>query len=231
MTSVDQTYNRDTGGMKPMKRILNSLIAVMLVFCLASCGKSGGASDPAKAAVNAFLSSLKDGDLEKATSYTDASASDAVLNITRIMQDLSSTFEQMMGTALDDSVKEKINGFTSKLISFAYKSYDLEDSVKQEDGTYTVKAALEVFDNNSLNQAVRTLDLKNEIGALSQEYTKILMEKGAGEAQKYLYSQIITLYTENIDKIIANVTYMKKNAVFTVVETDGAFKIKDLKMD
>ena len=172
-----------------MKKFFALLLAVVLAFSVAACGeaKAPDRTEAIRTAADGFLSAIESGDFEKVSEFASEEVMDD-FNLDQLDGMVDSFFNEMGvdSSAIDESVKEKLNSFVETMKENFLTSYEIKD-VSEKDGKGIVKADLSLGFNFD---EIQNMDLSGDLEGIVSDYMTELVELAGDEAA--LMSKVIT---------------------------------------
>lgn len=199
-----------------MKKFLKVSLASILSMSLLACGTSD--ADKAKASVNTYLKSIKNGDYETVSSVLTSDLSDSFDSTLSYYEEIIDEYD------LSDETLKSVQSLISKMLQLTCSDYKVGEVTEVSDTEYEVSATVTTISYDNLD----ITDFEEE---LSEKYNFDSIDyEDSTEAE--LYDQLILMscsytseladyYMENGDKVDQDVT-------FTVVKENDNWLISEV---
>lgn len=213
-----------------MKKFFALLLAVVLAFSVAACGeaKAPDRTEAIRTAADGFLSAIESGDFEKVSEFASEEVMDD-FNLDQLDGMVDSFFNEMGvdSSAIDESVKEKLNSFVETMKENFLTSYEIKD-VSEKDGKGIVKADLSLgFNFDEIQNMDLSGDLEGIVSDYMTEHMAELVELAGDEAA--LMSKVITdLAPVMLDKYSEEMLATgggTEEVILTLEEKDGKWLV------
>ena len=213
-----------------MKKFFALLLAVVLAFSVAACGeaKAPDRTEAIRTAADGFLSAIESGDFEKVSEFASEEVMDD-FNLDQLDGMVDSFFNEMGvdSSAIDESVKEKLNSFVETMKENFLTSYEIKD-VSEKDGKGIVKADLSLgFNFDEIQNMDLSSALEGIVSDYMTEHRAELVELAGDEAA--LMSKVITdLAPVMLDKYSEEMLATgggTEEVILTLEEKDGKWLV------
>lgn len=202
-----------------MNRQLKKLLACVSLVTLAACSGSSKPEDT----VNSFWNALEKGDTSSAKAYVAEGAADGMINLSTSADSLIEFAENY---ELSEETAQRIQDFSSSVISVSYGGHTIQSTEKVSDTGCRVNVNVQVADPASLQNALEQLDYGEALSSYQEEITGIMSEKGAEAAYSRMFELIFVYLSENAGSIAGNIRYTDNPVVMTLEKNeDGSWLI------
>ncbi len=221
-----------------MNRLAGSfLLSVLLCFSMSGCAaentaEQAGTDDVSEVrnTVDAYLSALEDGDLQKSADYlTDNSKVHLLME--EYEQQTSPILEIFGDIEMTDELKNQYEHFADQIVTLSFRSHEIGEVTKISDTEYHVQADITSVDYDDVSHAVRSFLSSGRDQILTEEkkkeLKKIYDEQGQTALDNAILSEMFDYMTLHFDEIAKDCSTVKITAVFTVTKENDVWKISD----
>lgn len=212
------------------KKLITVLLTVLTVMLLTGCNADKKAVTQT---AEGFLNAMVNNDREAASQY--ATEEFMKSKTMKLMEPdyLADTFYASMGLEkedVDEEAQKAVDEYVRKVISKAYKSYEIEEmKVQEETATVTAKITLGYDPEASSKQSDDTLDL---ISQYQTEHYDELMEiyknEGKNEMYKKLYNDLIPIIIGKMQEELESSEPSEEKTVLSLAKIDKKWLVTGL---
>lgn len=195
-----------------MKKIFCAVTASLF---LSACSASPRMK--ASQTVSACISAIDHGHLDAAGQYVD---SDQVRFISDISDQYSGIEELLSEYNASSETKEKMDNALVTLTDAAVSSASVSSSEENEDGSYTVRAVIQMVPSSDISSVLQKADLDSYLTDIQDDVMKIYDEKGEEEAWQYALNKLADFISENCTEEMKKAQKKDLNLDFTVKQVN-----------
>lgn len=205
-----------------MKKLITVLLAAMTALTFAGCASE---ESQAKKTADAFWGAMTAGNEATARTYISG---EAVSKIDTLLEDVKAFSEISVSTELSEETQAVVDEMSGKLLAGYVKNYEFVSIEKNDDGGYDASAIVEFMNKDDFKSMFESVDYEALVTENFDEYMSIYTSEGMGAATDFLYRVMFSSIIENLDSMLAGVSYEKKEVSMKIDKVNDKWKITDL---